>query len=92
MATDLSDLSAKVTALEIVLEMLLADNLAADPDPADIGNYIVKSAIESERKVREQYGDHPHTMKVTETISSLIDRVVTRAVARRNNRGRSSPQ
>jgi hypothetical protein len=90
--TTVADLAAKVVGLEIILEMLLVDQLAKDQNPKAIGDGIVKSALESEEKVRQQFGDHPLAMKVTETISSLIDRAVKRAVERRNRLGHSSPK
>jgi hypothetical protein len=39
------DLAANVTALEIIVETLLVDHLAEDPNPAVISDGMVKSGI-----------------------------------------------
>ena len=86
------DLSAKITALEVIIETLIVDQLAETDDPAAIAEEIVKSAFSTEEKVRNQVGENRLSMKVTETISSLFDRAVRRAVARKKGQQHSSPK
>jgi hypothetical protein len=76
-----STLAAKVAALEIVLETLLVDHLAEDADPLGIADKVLKSAFETVQKVRERFGEHPIALKITEAISSLVDRAAKRAAA-----------
>jgi hypothetical protein len=40
------DLAANLSALEIIVETLLVDHLAEDPNPAVIGDGMVKSGIQ----------------------------------------------
>jgi hypothetical protein len=81
-----TDLDAKVTALEIIVETLLVDHLAEDPCPAVIGDAMIKSAFESEQRVREQVGDDRYAMKITEEIVSLVERAAQRAKKQRQAR------
>jgi hypothetical protein len=86
------DLSAKVTALEIILETLVSDQLEEEDNPEEIADLITKSAFATEKKVRDQLGENALSMKVTEVIVSLMDRALERAVARKRHPPRSSPK
>ena len=87
------DLSAKVTALEMLVETLIADGLIEEDDPKAIADRITESAFQAEEKVRLQLGESPLAMKVIETIVSLMDRAVKRAVERKTkDQRRSSPK
>ncbi len=83
-AKELRRLSAKVTALEMLLETLFVDELTKDQDPAAIGEAMVNSAYEAEQKVRRSTSGYE--MQITEAISAIMDGAVKRAIARRKNR------
>jgi len=85
------NLSAKVTALEMLVETVIVDGLIEEEDPKAIAERITKSAFQAEEKVRGRIGEHPLAMKVTEAIVSLMDRAVKRAVERKGQQS-SSPK
>jgi hypothetical protein len=90
MANEIDTLAARVTAIQIIVENMLADNLAQDSDPRLIGEEMVKSAFGTEEKVRRQFGDDDTAVRITEALSSMIDRAVKRAIDQRQRRGHAS--
>jgi hypothetical protein len=79
-----SDNSAKITALIMVVESLLVESLAKDDDPARIGSAIVDSLWAAEQAATKKTANYTYAMRVSEAASSLIDRAVRRAVALRS--------
>jgi hypothetical protein len=84
----ISELSAKVTALIMLVEMLLVDDFAKDDHAAEIGEFMVKNIMDAERKAREAVGERAtdYSLRVSETLSSLIDRAVSRAITLRSKK------
>jgi hypothetical protein len=79
-------LGAKVAALEIVLETLVVNALAAESDPRITGQKIIDGTYASEEVLRHEGGDDEQTVRVTETIVSLIERAMARAIEKRMKR------
>jgi hypothetical protein len=88
MADRLDVLSARVTALTVIVEGLFTDRLAMNDDPKAIeaiGDAIIKSAFANEAKTRESVSNgDDHAMLITETLSELVDRAVKRAIDRKS--------
>ena len=76
-------LSAKVTALTMLVESLYVDELSKDADPAAVGNGIIQSVFDADRRVREKVGDSTYALQISEALTSLIDRAVARALSRK---------
>jgi len=80
-------LSARVTALMVLVEALFVDELAKNDDPKTIkaiGDGIVKSAFSTESEVRGTVsGADSYAMLITKEISDLVDRAVKRAIDRK---------
>jgi hypothetical protein len=81
-------LSAKVTALTMLVEALYVDDLAQDDNAAVIGEQIIASLLDTEKRTREAVGHTAYSLQISEAISSLIDRAVARAVAQRSKKRR----
>jgi hypothetical protein len=79
-------LGAKVTALEIVLETLMVSALMAEIDPKTTGQKIIEGTYAAEETLRHEGGDDEQTVRVTETIVSLIERAMLRAIEKRTQR------
>jgi hypothetical protein len=77
-------LSARVTALMMIVETLFVDHLAEDDDPKIIkiiGDRIVKSAFDNEAKIRAKIsGEDDYAMLITKELSDFVDRAVKRAI------------
>jgi hypothetical protein len=80
-------LSARVTALMMLVETLFVDELAKDDDPKTIraiANAIVNSVLETEAKTREKViGGDEYAMLISQELSGLIDRAAQRAIRRK---------
>jgi hypothetical protein len=77
-------LSTKVTALTMLVEALYVDELARNADPAAVGEGIIKSIMDTEKKARGSLGESAYGLQISEAGSSLIDRAVARAILRRS--------
>ena len=77
----ISALSAKVTAMIMLIEALYVEELLKAPDPASMGQAITDNVLNAEKKAREKVGDTAYSLQISEAASSLIDRAVRRAVA-----------
>lgn len=76
---EVTALSAKVTALIMLVETLFVDDLSKDDNAAAIGDAMVKSMLNTEALARAKVGESEYTLQITETVTSLIDRAVRRA-------------
>jgi hypothetical protein len=72
----------------MLVEALWVDYLAEDPDPAAIGQAMVEPLLKTERKVRNEVGETPFALQISEAVSSLIDRAAARAVLQRSKKRR----
>jgi hypothetical protein len=82
----LRQLSARVTALTMLVEALWAAELAKDSDPKRVGQLIVDDLFQKEELVRDQVGESRYVLMVSEAVSSLIDRATARAELLRQKR------
>jgi hypothetical protein len=80
----LSELAAKVTALIMLVEALWADELSKEKDPVKFGKIFIDDIFKKDALIREQHGESEIALQISEAITSLIDRAVARAVARRS--------
>jgi hypothetical protein len=80
----LSALSAKVAALTILMEALLVDELSKEKDPVKLGKVFIDDIFGKDALIREQHGENEIVLQISEALTSLIDRAVIRAVARRS--------
>lgn len=75
--------SARIMAIEMVVESLLAHELAQNDDPTAAGNAMADAVLKSEEAVRNKHGGSDYVLQVSEAASSLIFRAVTRALSLR---------
>jgi hypothetical protein len=75
----INDLSAKVTALTMLVEALYADQLARADHPAAVAQELINSALDAEKKAREAVGESDHALRISEALTSSIDRARERA-------------
>ena len=73
-------LSAKVTALTMLMEALYVGELNRAPNPTGMAESIIQSVLSSENKVRSNSGNQEYVLLVSETITSLIDRALARVL------------
>lgn len=83
---EVTALSAKVTALVMLVEALYVDDLARDDNAAAIGQRIIKSVLANEEKARGAVGELDYSLQISDAATSLIDRAVARAIAFRVRR------
>jgi hypothetical protein len=72
--------SAKTTALIMLVEALLVDQLAkGEEDPAAFAEHFYDDVYEKEKKVRDRIGESAYDLQISEALTSLMDRAVKRA-------------
>jgi hypothetical protein len=76
----ISALSAKVTALIMLVEALWVDQLAKNSHPGAFAKKFCDDLFEKEKKVRERIGESSYDLQIVEVLTSLMDRAVTRAL------------
>ena len=76
-------LSAKVTALIMLVESLYAESLTEELDPPKMGDAIIASLFEAEEASRKIAGESDYQLQISETVSSLIHRAAKRAAVQR---------
>ena len=59
--------------------------MACDTSPASqlIGKHIVDDLFKTDEAVREKLGESAYALQISEAVTSLIDRAVAKAIARR---------
>jgi hypothetical protein len=80
----ISALAAKITALTMLVEALWVDELSKEKDPVKFGKIIVDDLFRKDALIREKLGESDVGLQISEAVTSLIDRAVARAVARRS--------
>jgi len=83
----ISALSAKVTALTMLVEALWVDELAKEENPAAFGKQFVDDIFKTDEKARKRLGESDYVLQISEVITSLMDRAVARAVRLRRPKG-----
>ena len=74
---ELDVLSAKVFAIGMIVEMPLSDTLKATGNPEVAGRDLVEGVLRLEEAVRQDFGgDHPFILKVSDALTSLVDRAI----------------
>ncbi len=80
-------LKAKVTALSMLVEALLATDLTRDDDPVAVGRLMTEDLFRKEASAAGKSEEaRQYAMRVTETVASIVDRAVRRAVIQRSKR------
>jgi hypothetical protein len=75
----ISDISAKVTALTMLVEALYAGQLAHDDHSAAVADGLINSVLDAEEKAREAVGETDYALRISEALTSSIDRARERA-------------
>lgn len=83
-----SILSAKMTALTMLVETIWVGKLAAEDDPREAARHIIDDLFKTDEIVRERTGESAYSLLISETISSLIDRACARAAALKGGESR----
>lgn len=84
----LTSLSAKVTALTMLVEALWASELSKDEDPTLIGKIIIDDIFHKDAEIRQKIGESDYSLQISEALTSLIDRAVAKALRLRSKRPR----
>jgi hypothetical protein len=90
MSDDLRDeliqLRARVTALTILVEALWTRELENADDPAAVGRRMIDDHFATNEKIRQKAGDSTYALRVSEALTSILDRAVAAAVLRKQNK------
>lgn len=76
---ELSILQGKVTALTMLVEALWVGELIRSPDPARESQAIIDHVFKKDEEVRKKVGSSTYGLRISEFLTSLLDRALKRA-------------